>query len=76
MTAPAKPLMLCDLFCGAGGTSSGARAVLERHGVPFQLTAVNHWPVAIATHTENHPGAAHHCADIYRLDPRVAVPEG
>lgn len=69
-------LRIADLFCGAGGTSTGARRALESRGLAFSLVACNHWETAIATHTRNHPDAEHHCADLYRLDPRVAVPGG
>jgi DNA (cytosine-5)-methyltransferase 1 len=34
------------------------------------LTAINHWPIAIATHTLNHPGARHLCASLDALNPR------
>lgn len=42
---------LADLFCGAGGTSQGAIEAIEALGHKASLTAVNHWDVAIATHT-------------------------
>lgn len=53
-----------DLFAGAGGTSTGAVSV----GVEV-VASVNHWPVAVATHTLNHPGALHVCQDIATVDP-------
>ena len=53
-----------DLFAGAGGTSTGAVSV----GVEV-IASVNHWPVAVATHTLNHPGAMHVCQDIATVDP-------
>ena len=53
-----------DLFAGAGGTSTGAVSV----GVEV-VASVNHWPVAVATHTLNHPGAMHVCQDIATVDP-------
>jgi DNA (cytosine-5)-methyltransferase 1 len=65
-----------DLFCGAGGFSTGAVRACRSRGMSIDLTAVDHWPVAIATHTRNHPGARHLCADVYRLSPREAVPKG
>jgi DNA (cytosine-5)-methyltransferase 1 len=60
---------IADLFCGAGGTSAGAveaAAALGRHP---EVTAVNHWPVAIATHTANHPGSRHLCTGIDSVNP-------
>jgi DNA (cytosine-5)-methyltransferase 1 len=55
-----------DLFCGAGGSSSGAIAV---PGVVVRMAA-NHWSLAIKTHNENHPGTDHDCADLSQVDPR------
>ncbi|GAB1690710.1 DNA cytosine methyltransferase [Krasilnikovia sp. M28-CT-15] len=59
-------LTLTDLFCGAGGSSSGAELV---EGVTTVMAA-NHWDKAIATHQHNLPLAAHDCADISQVDPR------
>lgn len=67
---------LADLFCGAGGTSTGAVEALEALGHEPELTAVNHWPVAVATHTANHPGARHFCVAIDDLNPRHLYGEG
>ena len=65
-----------DMFCGAGGSAEGFRLAAEVAGVELDLTGVNHSPIAIATHSLNHPGAHHFCSDVYRLRPREAVPEG
>lgn len=54
-----------DLFCGAGGSSTGAAAA----GLTIELAA-NHWQAAIDVHQANHPDAAHDCADISQVDPR------
>lgn len=35
-----------------------------------QLTAINHWDVAIATHTANHPDARHLCTSLDNINPR------
>ncbi|WP_433616831.1 DNA cytosine methyltransferase [Dactylosporangium sp. CA-139114] len=59
-------LTLTDLFCGAGGSSSGAELV---HGV-LTVMAANHWQRAIDTHQHNLPHAGHDCADISQVDPR------
>lgn len=67
------PLLVADLFCGAGGTSSGARRAL---GARMDLVAVNHWATAIETHARNHPKARHLCSNVYQLAPRDAVPAG
>lgn len=57
---------MTDLFCGAGGSSTGALAV---PGVSVRIAA-NHWPLAIETHNTNHPDTDHACADISQVDPR------
>ncbi len=50
-----RSLQVADLFCGAGGSSTGARRALKRLGLEMELLCVNHWPVAIETHKRNHP---------------------
>jgi DNA (cytosine-5)-methyltransferase 1 len=60
-----KKLRAADLFCGAGGFTTGAQAA----GVNVVL-AVNHWRTAIQTHRENHPSVRHICARIDDVDPR------
>jgi DNA (cytosine-5)-methyltransferase 1 len=57
---------MTDLFCGAGGSSTGAVAV---GGVDVRLAA-NHWDRAIETHNANHPDTDHLQADISQTDPR------
>ncbi len=59
-------LTLTDLFCGAGGSSTGAVAV---PGLQVMIAA-NHWRLAVETHHENHPNTRHDCADISQTDPR------
>ncbi|RFZ41372.1 Modification methylase HaeIII [Mycobacterium marinum] len=59
-------LTLTDLFCGAGGSSTGAIAV---PGVTVRI-ASNHWDLAVETHNANHPDADHLCADLSAVDPR------
>lgn len=65
-----------DLFCGAGGTSSGLLKAAKRLGLNVELLAVNHWDVAIATHSLNHPGVRHVNSDLEKVDPRQVVPSG
>lgn len=48
-----KDYALADLFCGAGGTSTGAMQAVEDAGMKPSLLAVNHWDRAIETHTLN-----------------------
>lgn len=59
-------LTMTDLFCGAGGSSTGATSV---PGVSVRLAA-NHWDLAIETHNANHPDTDHLQADISQTDPR------
>ncbi|WHU45150.1 DNA cytosine methyltransferase [Gordonia sp. L191] len=59
-------LTLTDLFCGAGGSSTGA---IQVPGVEVRI-ASNHWDLAVETHNTNHPGAEHLCADLSQIDPR------
>ncbi|MGB1561605.1 MAG: DNA cytosine methyltransferase [Sinimarinibacterium flocculans] len=71
-----RTIRAADLFCGAGGTSTGAARAVRELGGRLQLVAVNHWPVAIETHTRMHPEATHLCADLEHVRPRQAVPGG
>jgi len=71
-----KPLAMADLFCGAGGTSAGALEAIECLGYSPRLTAINHWDVAIATHTANHPHARHLCTSLDNINPRDLFSEG
>lgn len=58
-------LTVTDQFCGAGGSSIGATAA----GAELRL-ALNHWQLAIETHSSNFPQAGHDCTDISACDPR------
>lgn len=69
-------LQAADLYCGAGGASAGLFAAAKRNGIPVHLTAINHWDVAIATHTANFPGQVHLCADVEKVKAKDAVPSG
>ncbi|KXT57336.1 DNA methyltransferase [Gordonia sp. QH-12] len=60
-------LTMTDLFCGAGGSSTGA---IQVPGVSVRV-ASNHWDLAVQTHNENHQDADHICADISQIDPRL-----
>lgn len=71
-----KDLLVADLFCGAGGSSTGCRRALSKLGVGMKLVAVNHWPVAIETHSRNHPDARHYCVNLDAARPGEIVPEG
>ncbi len=65
-----------DLFCGGGGTSTGLAKAAEKLKRKVSLIAVNHWDVAIETHSVNHKYAQHLCTGIDNVDPRKLVPSG
>lgn len=71
-----KPKQVADLFCGAGGLSTGAKVAFESLGLTMKLRCLNHWRIAINTHEVNHPEAIHYCQDIATVRPIVAVPDG
>ena len=71
-----RKLLVADLLCGAGGSSTGCQRALAELGLEMDLVCVNHWPVAIATHERNHPEARHHVQDIATVRPHLLVPEG
>lgn len=65
-----KTLKIADLFCGAGGTSAGACEAARGLGYTPELTAINHWPVAVATHQANHAGSRNLCTSVDSVNPR------
>lgn len=71
-----RTLKAADLFCGAGGTSAGLLHACQTLNRRVELTAVNHWDTAIATHTKNHPTSRHLCATLDSLNPRSLYREG
>jgi DNA (cytosine-5)-methyltransferase 1 len=71
-----RTIIAADLFCGAGGTSAGLRDACKQLGYDTDLVAVNHWPVAIATHTASHKFAHHLCENLDNVDPRKVFPGG
>lgn len=65
MYAAVRRFRYIDLFCGAGGSSTG----LTMAGGQLML-ALNHSMRNIITHSTNFPGAEHDCVDINRYDMR------
>ncbi|UUG70036.1 DNA methyltransferase [Arthrobacter phage Zucker] len=57
---------MTDMFCGAGGSSTGATML---DGISVK-TALNHWDKALESHNANHPDTVHVQADIKETDPR------
>lgn len=76
MSARRRKILVADLLCGAGGSSTGCTRALAELGLDMELVCVNHWPVAIETHSRNHPQARHYCQDIASVRPHRVVPEG
>ena len=64
-----RRLHYVDLFCGAGGTTTGVeQAHIDGVKCADVIACVNHDPHAIASHLANHPGAKHYTEDIRTLD--------
>ncbi len=61
--------IVIDLFCGAGGTTTGITQARNKKGNPIALVAacINHDPDAIDSHWANHPEVAHYEEDIRTL---------
>ncbi|WP_334130190.1 DNA cytosine methyltransferase [Sneathiella sp.] len=57
--------LIIDNFAGGGGASTGIEQALGR---PVDV-AINHDPVAVAMHKENHPDTHHYCQSVTRADP-------
>lgn len=65
MSPKTSYISVTDQFCGAGGSSLGAKIA----GCEIVL-AMNHWNLAIETHNSNFPDTTHVLADISTTDPR------
>lgn len=62
-------LLYIDLFCGAGGTTTGIEsATINNRKCGKVIACVNHDPHAIQSHLANHPGTRHFTEDIRTLD--------
>ena len=67
-------LLYVDLFCGAGGTSTGVEnARISGEKCAKVVACVNHDANAIASHAANHPEALHFTEDIRTMDLRELV---
>lgn len=64
--------LIIDLFCGAGGTTTGFEMT---DGVARVIACVNHDPKAIKSHWRNHPHVKHFEEDIrtLKLNPLVKL---
>lgn len=62
-------LLYIDLFCGAGGTSTGVESArLNGKQCAKVIVCVNHDANAIASHAANHPDALHFTEDMRTLN--------
>jgi len=61
--------LICDLFAGGGGASSGIEQALGR----MVDIAINHDKMAVEMHKANHPQTVHLCSDVFEVDPREAT---
>lgn len=62
-------LLYIDLFCGAGGTSTGVElATINGEPCAKVIACVNHDKNAILSHAANHPDALHFTEDIRTLE--------
>lgn len=51
-----RPIVFLDMYCGAGGFSTGFAEAMKDLGLTFREIAINHWFRAVETMRANHPG--------------------
>ena len=71
-----KELNTVDLFCGAGGASTGLELALSRLKMCHKGLAINHWAVAVDTMKRNHPDIDTKQMSIEEAVPADLVPSG
>ena len=71
-----KELNTVDLFCGAGGASTGLEFALKRLKMGHRGLAINHWAVAVDTMKRNHPDIDTKQMSIEEAVPADLVPGG
>ena len=71
-----KELNTVDLFCGAGGASTGLELALSRLKMCHKGLAINHWAVAVDTMKRNHPDIDTKQMTIEEAVPADLVPSG
>jgi len=69
-----RTLSVVDMFCGAGGESTGIMQMAMEKDIKVDLYAINHWDIAIETHSANYPGAEHLCQSVEHIDPVKVIP--
>lgn len=63
-----------DLFCGAGGASTGMEDALARRKMKHHGIAINHWKVAVETMKRNHDDIDTKCMSMEAAVPGDLVP--
>lgn len=71
-----RELNTVDLFCGAGGASTGMELALSRLNLRHKGLAINHWSVAVDTMKRNHPDIDTMLMKIEDAVPADLVPGG
>ena len=71
-----KVLNTVDLFCGAGGASTGMEDALHDLKLTHKGLAINHWAVAVDTMRRNHPDIDTKQMSIEEAVPAELVPGG
>jgi len=71
-----KTFNVVDMFCGAGGESTGIMQAAQEMDMKVNLLAINHWERAMETHAANHPSAEHLCESVESIDPTKVVKGG
>ncbi|MBR1608114.1 MAG: DNA cytosine methyltransferase [Kiritimatiellae bacterium] len=71
-----KVLNTVDLFCGAGGATTGLELALRRLGCTHKGLAINHWRVAVDTMSANHPDVETKQMSIEEAVPADLLPGG
>lgn len=71
-----RELNTVDLFCGAGGASTGMEIALSRLNLRHKGLAINHWSVAVDTMRRNHKDIDTKQMSIEEAVPADLVPGG
>ena len=71
-----RVLNTVDLFCGAGGASTGMEDALQSVKLRHKGLAINHWAVAVDTMRANHPDIDTKQMSIEEAVPADLVPGG
>ena len=75
-TRKPREIYTVDLFCGAGGASTGLELAMQHLGMTHKGIAINHWSVAVDTMKLNHPLIETKQMSIEEAVPADMVPGG